>query len=156
MATLLHQRVPETRLHRPHSALQVPVDAKKLTSEVAAAAAGAPRKRGPRPSRKEAEENAVRRVSLGWLNLLLCCICTLHGGWLSAECRECLAASGKGGAPNAALGRFTTCPALRSPQVVETMVKHIELEEVKSYTGGSNRWCCSRVWWWAGQVWRSR
>ncbi|PRW20556.1 methyl- -binding domain-containing 9 [Chlorella sorokiniana] len=62
-----------------HGKKQLPVDAKKLASEVAAAAAGAPRKRGPRPSRKEAEENAVRRV-------------------------------------------------------VEAMVKHVELEEVKSYT----------------------
>lgn len=42
---------------------QVPVDAKKLMSEAAAAAAGQPKKRGPRPTRKEAEENAVRRVS---------------------------------------------------------------------------------------------
>ena len=38
-------------------------------SEAAAAAAGQPKKRGPRPTRKEAEENAVRRVratSLSW------------------------------------------------------------------------------------------
>ena len=55
--------------HISSALLQVPVDAKKLMSEAAAAAAGQPKKRGPRPTRKEAEENAVRRVratSLSW------------------------------------------------------------------------------------------
>ena len=45
--------------------LPLPVEAKPKPGGGGESGAAAPRKRGPRPSRKEAEENAVRRVSRG-------------------------------------------------------------------------------------------
>lgn len=46
-------------LSRP-AGLQLPIDVRRLSG--ASEPSPAPRKRGPRPSRKEAEENAVRRL----------------------------------------------------------------------------------------------
>lgn len=46
---------------RAHNKAEVPVDARRAAAGGDGGAGGS-RKRGPRPSRKEAEENAVRRV----------------------------------------------------------------------------------------------
>ena len=48
-----------------HGKKQLPIDPRRLSVEGGGGASGGARKRPPRPSRKEAEENAVKRVSGG-------------------------------------------------------------------------------------------
>lgn len=124
---------------------------------------GPPRKRPPRPSRKEAEENAVRRVrvvawvrweggveSRAWQRLRYFML-----GWLkvcaASKCVCCLCSAFHAPALLPALPVRTPCGWILSPhlhlhlrcqpagvdvQVMDAVIKSIEMEEMKTYTGG--------------------
>ncbi len=136
----------------PRLRMQLP-----LPVEVKAKASGAggeggnsaPRKRGPRPSRKEAEENAVRRVSLirneaGRVCVWHACLGQLVGRAYQAGKQHQWPTAGVRGAAchrstlplqaccASPIGRGHPAAASAPPQVLDGIVRQVEMDEVRA------------------------
>ena len=124
-----------------HGKKQLPIDPRRLSADGGGGgASGGARKRPPRPSRKEAEENAVKRVgggrgsALGAVlsgsakSQLLLLLLAGHGVPVAAHTRVLTPAT-------AALSCLPLPPPPPCAQVIDSIVKHVEQEEIKCYTG---------------------